>query len=605
MPSPTSSSPAGPTARPYQERANPPMRARLRPILSLVCPLLVMAGASCAQQLEQPSLYALDIPAAPPSEAMLRDSEVLFNTLAGSILVSGDRVKQALPYYLDAARLSDDVQLLENALLVALGADDYESAVPVAEKLVRLSSAPSEQLKRNLTLLYVQAGEYDKALEMLDELVNSDSPDDPDYDTFMAVGALLALHTKDDSMVFLNELVARHPTRPSAHLVRAIFAIQRNQYDLAIESAMQAARLGADKTKTTIVEAHALFAKGETQTGLARIDRRLADSPADLRLRNYYAVKLLDNEMHERALEQYRFLNKALPDNPEVLTRLGYLKLQLDMTADAEETLGKLLQWPEHNARALYYLGAAAEQRDARDEALSFYRRIDARNPSLFLDALAARARIHTELGQSERALLVVEDARDSLEDSRLVAQTYLIQGELLEKSGRIQTALDAYTEGLDLTSVNHPSLLFARALASHKLNRFDDAEADLKRILLKNPNDAGALNALGYILADLNVRLDEAERYIKRAYELQPDNAAVIDSMGWVAFRLNDLESAERFLRRALSLSKEPEIIGHLVEVLRKKREFAAADEALNQGLGQFPDNDYLQKLRDGARAP
>ena len=538
-----------------------------------------------------------------PSAETLRAGEALFNALAGSILLSGNQTRQSVPYYREAARLSDDPRLLEHALLIVLSVKDYEGAVPIAEKLTRLSSAPADALQRNLALLYVQAGKYDEALASMEALIAADAPAGAAYDTFMAIGVLLAQHAGDSAMTFLGELAERHPEHPAVHLVRAILAIQMNDLDDALTAVNLAEQYGADETKAAIVRARALLAKNELEAGLEVMRVQVERNPDNTDLRSYYAARLIENEFHQRALEQYTLLNAALPGKPLTVMRIGYLHLQLNKLPEAAARFKELQQWPEYAAQAHYYLGRTAEQGEDLDAALDSYRQVDSEQTQLFMEALVARVRIRTQLGQTEEALHALKDSRTFLTDSSSITKVYLIQGELLEKSDRESEALAAYTEGLHATSMNNAALLFARALVSHKLKSFDDAEADLKRILTKNPDDAGALNALGYILADLNVRLKEAEKYIKRAYELVPDDAAIIDSMGWVAFRLNDLEAAERYLRLALSYSQEAEIIGHLVEVLRRKRAKAAADELLKQGLNLFPDHEYLLRLNQPER--
>ena len=107
------------------------------------------------------------------------------------------------------------------------------------------------------------------------------------------------------------------------------------------------------------------------------------------------------------------------------------------------------------------------------------------------------------------------------------------------------------------------------------------------------------ALNSLGYVLADHNVRLDEAKAYIQRAYALQPDNPAILDSMGWVEFRLNNIEVAESFIRRAVASLRHSEVFGHLFEVLCARKRVVEAAAVLAEALTEFPEDDYLQSLR------
>jgi Flp pilus assembly protein TadD len=94
-------------------------------------------------------------------------------------------------------------------------------------------------------------------------------------------------------------------------------------------------------------------------------------------------------------------------------------------------------------------------------------------------------------------------------------------------------------------------------------------AESDLAVILKLAPDDADALNALGYTLTLHTTRYREAQSYIQRALVLQPDDPAIMDSMGWVEYRLGQDAQAIDYLRKAYAAQPDPEIAAHLVEVM------------------------------------
>ena len=147
-----------------------------------------------------------------------------------------------------------------------------------------------------------------------------------------------------------------------------------------------------------------------------------------------------------------------------------------------------------------------------------------------------------------------------------------------------------------------HPGnedLLYARALMAEKIDRIDLLEADLRAILEQDPDNATALNALGYTLADRNERIHEAFGYIKRALEARPDDPTVIDSMGWVHFRMGNYPEAEKYLRRAFELLKDAEIAGHLSELYWAKGDKSQAWDVLHRALEKDPDDEYLLELQ------
>ena len=83
------------------------------------------------------------------------------------------------------------------------------------------------------------------------------------------------------------------------------------------------------------------------------------------------------------------------------------------------------------------------------------------------------------------------------------------------------------------------PDLLYDAAMVAEKLDKLDDAEAQLRRVVELKPDDAQALNALGYTLVDRTPRTSEGFALIEKAHKLSPDDPFILDSMGWALFRL------------------------------------------------------------------
>jgi tetratricopeptide (TPR) repeat protein len=123
-------------------------------------------------------------------------------------------------------------------------------------------------------------------------------------------------------------------------------------------------------------------------------------------------------------------------------------------------------------------------------------------------------------------------------------------------------------------------------------------AEQDLRRILTRSPENAEALNALGYTLADRTDRYQEALGYIQRALALRPDDPYILDSMGWVQYRLKKYEEALRHLRRAWDLQQDAEIGAHLGEVLWVSGDRDGAQQVWQRALKAAPDSPSLREV-------
>ena len=126
-------------------------------------------------------------------------------------------------------------------------------------------------------------------------------------------------------------------------------------------------------------------------------------------------------------------------------------------------------------------------------------------------------------------------------------------------------------------------------AMFEHEKN-FDAAEAQFRKILQRDPNSPGALNYLGYMFADRNIRLEEAQQMISKALELDPGNGAYLDSLGWVHFRLNKLDMAADELRQAvLKSGNDATVHDHLAEVYAKQGKMKEAIQQWEASVAQL----------------
>jgi tetratricopeptide (TPR) repeat protein len=175
--------------------------------------------------------------------------------------------------------------------------------------------------------------------------------------------------------------------------------------------------------------------------------------------------------------------------------------------------------------------------------------------------------------------------------------QLVMIEAQLLSDRGLEQEVL-AFLDEVLVDQPENIDLLYFRAMTGERFDRLDVLEYDLRRILEIDPENADALNALGYTLTDRTDRHAEALLLIEEALALKPDEPAFIDSMGWVQYRLKNYEVAIEYLRRALSLFQNDEVAAHLGEVLWITGEKTEAREVWNKALELAPESEILQDV-------
>ena len=152
-------------------------------------------------------------------------------------------------------------------------------------------------------------------------------------------------------------------------------------------------------------------------------------------------------------------------------------------------------------------------------------------------------------------------------------SRAYILLANMAKNNKRYQEAYDTLSKAiLNSNEADKPDLQYDLAMVAEKLERLDDMERILRQVIEAKPEDPQAYNALGYSLADRNLRLPEAKVLIQQAVKLAPKDPFIADSLGWVEFRLGNLAEAQRILEAAYTTKPDAEIAAHLGEVLWKQ---------------------------------
>jgi len=226
----------------------------------------------------------------------------------------------------------------------------------------------------------------------------------------------------------------------------------------------------------------------------------------------------------------------------------------------------------------------AKEWQKATDAAQEAVRKLPAsRDLKMVLAAQQA------DMGEADKALKDVHAMLTG--DTDKDRQVYITLAQMNTRLRRFPDAEQALdkAEALSTKSDDKEYIWFLRGSTYEREKRYSDAETQFKKVLADDPEHASALNYLGYMLADQNMKLDEALGYIKRAVDLDPANGAYLDSLGWAYFRLGKYELAEdNLLKASQKINTDPTVLDHLGDLYQKtgRLKLAAAnwERALNE---------------------
>jgi len=531
-----------------------------------------------------------------PQAEVLDDprADVMYQLLVAEMAGKRGQTELAREHYARAAELTDDIEVLERAMRIAIYAEDWPLALETTHRWVQKQGFNSES-RHVLGLLYIRTGDIDAAEEQFLALIKEAQETANDVYSLIA-NTLRQVDEKERSLILMDRLVTKDFTNAKAHYVYADLAMRARQYHLAIDQAELAIGFDPDLTVAKTLRVQGLSQLGESEMAFAEMANMVAEDADNFALRLAYARLLLQAERYSDAIKQLQVLLKRRADDSELLYTIALAHLQTQELEPAKKYLEQLVAANQRLDESHYYLARIAQQQNDLDAAIEHFSRVAF--GELFLDSMIRLTDLYAETEGMDRALEHIGLVRKNARNTPDIIRLFMAEGGLLYNMAEYEMAYEVYSEGL-LEYPRHPDLLYARALIAEKLGRIDRLEADLRNILEIDPKNANALNALGFTLADHNLRLDEARSFIEQAYALSSADPAIIDSMGWVNYRIGRLSEAENYLRKAFKLMPEAEIIGHLVEVLWAQEKQVQARQLLQQGLQDFPDDVYLQRLQ------
>ena len=521
------------------------------PVRRIVLCALLLAGWPLALSAQSPA-----------GDDPLRQ-DVLGATMAGEYALQAGRLEEASRWYLDAARASgDDAGLAERATRIALlGQDDRLAAQALA--LWRARAPATLPMRAAEATLALRSGKQRVAERELKALMR-----DPDPAGWRHALQVLATGSRDPAV--------------SGRLMQRLFDanVVPDELPAWVGFGDLAQRLDQDALASRVVDRIVQRFPGDPRVALLRAGQLRENGDLDgarAVLAEVAGAAAIAPELRLAMAAEYDALGdpaaaeQVLAKGPQDL-RIQALRASLLARAEDKASLGALYDELRRDATTpnpaqRLLLGQTAEYLERYAEALDWYDGVAGGEPRL--QARLRTANVLYELGRKDDAFAALRKLQgDGTLDERARQAAYLLEAELHGKDKQLDAEADTYARGL-ADWPDEPSLLYSRALMWERYDDIPRAEADLRKILVAEPENVAALNALGYTLADRTDRYGEALELIDRARVAEPGNAAIIDSYGWVLYRLGRLDEALVELRRAYTLQKDAEIAAHVGEVL------------------------------------
>lgn len=520
------------------------------------------------------------------------EPDVMYMLMAAELAGQRGQYGIALEGYMEAAKRAKDPRFAERAAKIAMYMKDGNKTDEAVSWWLKLD--PNNMTARKIAALSaLRLGNKQAAVDHLNAVLRID-PAGFEKTALELVNVLQRDSKADFFYEVLDELAQKNPRQAAVYFLQSLVAMETKNNALAEKKVQQALNIQPDWDKAIIFQAQIAVFSGDLNKAKTLLRNASVKYPENDKLKKLLAQVLVKAAEYEAAGEVYQGIVLADPKDAESQVALALVQLQLDRDGKAEDILTQLLELPEWQNQASFYLGKIEEKRGHIKKAVAWFDKVR-EGPVVFESAISAVS-------------LLAKDKKFDEADSRLklLAEQFpkqklriiLMQVGLYGQQDQYDKSFKLLTDALN-DQPGQRDLLYARALTAERINRSDVLEADLKKILAKDPDDAEALNALGYSLLSSPDRYVEADKYLQQALKLQPNEPVIMDSFGWLQFKLGRLQQALGYLERAYAKQQENEIAAHLAEVLWSLGRKDEAKKIFTKAIKKAPEDGYLLEFQ------
>ena len=527
-------------------------------------------------------------------------AEAFYEVLLGELNARQNNPGAAFSLLLDAATKVNDVRLYQRAVDLALQSRSGDAALQAA-RAWKGANPSSRQANLYILQILLALNRLGDAAEPLRAEVDLAPAEDRNITLANLHRHLAQVTDKKRAASVLEQAIAPYLQAPITAA--------------AAWTSVGRVRLSATDTKGALEATQKAYQADPTAIGVGLLALDLVEKnvPGAIDLLNLSLAKVqqpelrlsliqwqLENKQYTAALGQLQDMTKSQPKVPQAWLMLGLLHVDENRLEAAEEALKRYLGLvqdqanPPQRGLAQAHLGLAqvAEKRLDEPAAQAWLQKVD--HPDYVLQAQSRRAQSLARQGKLAEARSLIQNL--PVENANQARGKLLAEVKLLRDNKQYLAAHELLNTAV-LRDPQDNDMLYELAMLDEKLNRLDDMERRLRELIRRLPDQPHAYNALGYSLADRNVRLAEAKQLITRALELAPEDPAITDSLGWVEFRMGNLPVALSLLKKAYASQSDAEIAAHMGEVLWQLNQREEAQKIWREGLQKGGDTETLRE--------
>ncbi len=567
------------------------------PCFLLGCSTVPMSPATVLAQADsvKPPAAQTQPAVAPRAKAgqSTMDGQLMFELMIAELAGRRGQLDVALAGYLRAAKHTDDPRVSERATRLAMYGQQWAEAETACQRWLTLEPDAADA-REMLAQAFLRQNKTAEAIDIYQQLIME--AENPALVIRQIQGELQTANDSAQAIEVMQAIVKSAPDNAQAHLTLASLLLSTDDQDGALESIEQAIRLDADNSTALLLKSRLLLATKPADEAFADVENALKKNPQDLALRLGYAQLLVETGSLDIAGEQLDRLYGIADDNPDTLLTISMLALDARQLDQAETYLTDLKKTGAYADQANFYLARISDQRKDYEAAIKYYEAVG--EGELELSAQIRIAELTGLAGDLDGGIERLRQLSGVVGDPEFQIQLLTSESRMLQQADKSEEAVSVLSKGLERFPGNG-DLLYARALAADAAGDKDRLVSDLNELVASEPDNAHALNALGYHFADNNIELERAETLLVRANELMPNDPAIMDSLGWLRYRQGQFPVAVELLRSAYTLFDDAEIAAHLGEALWLNGDKDEARTLIDEALIKSPEDERLLRVK------
>ena len=358
----------------------------------------------------------------------------------------------------------------------------------------------------------------------------------------------------------------------------------------------------------------ALYEEKEDFTSAMKVYKKFIDNEENAnnsQVLSRLVTIMFSLEKNEEVLQYAEALSSMDGTDLNLKVRLGLLYSDLERFDEASKLFKEVLEVVPESDKVLYYLGAIYQQTNQPKEAIQYFKRIPASSP-LFGEAglqvgqvMGAEAREEFVQGKMSASVAFNTFIEGRIkENPEMQLELKMLQASFFEDTFQYKNAVSTLASVKDHKNFTESHNYYMASILE-KDGQFAEARKLVQVIIDKDPNNAHALNFMGYSYLERNEKMDKAFEYISKAVSLKPDDGYIRDSLAWYFYQVGKYQEALVEAKKAVELVKgDPTITKHLGMIYHRLQHYDKAKmyltEALKNAQAQSERDDLLKLIQD-----